>query len=356
MRRYIILSLITVMIILAAAAGSAYKVGADENFSKPVQEITAYTSLPAETVTILSEAYEKANKVRVNFTVLPQKELLQKIKDDAVSDPAVVKTVDVVLTDSELLKQAADLDLLLPTATEINDAVKNNFKDEVDRWIGVWYDPVIFCVNKDFLKKIADVPDTWETLSKTEKLRVGITDFLAADAASNLMFQMIGNFGDQKTYEILRGLHPKVVQYTKYLSNPVRQAGMGEADISIAVESETLRYMQNGYPLKIIYPADGAAYLLTGVGITTADAKKNLAAKNFSDWLLSDDAQLVLQKNGFYFLSTNPRTLAYKTFAGKNIALLDKSKNFSEVEKQNFLERWVKYIRFGVQGEEQKKS
>ena len=121
---------------------------------------------------------------------------------------------------------------------------------------------------------------------------------------------------------------------------------MGEADISIAVESETLRYMQEGYPLKIIYPSDGTSYLLTGVGITTQDAKKNLAAVNFADWLLSDDAQLILQKNGFYFLSTNPSTLAYKTFAGKNIVLLDKSKTFSETEKQNFLERWVKYIRF----------
>jgi len=334
------------MIVLAAMAGSAYKVGADEHFSKPVQEITAYTSLPAETVTILSEAYETENKVRVNFTVLSQAELLQKIKDDAVSDPAVVKTVDIVLTDSEVLKQAADLNLLLPNATETNDAVKNNFKDDADRWIGVWYDPMIFCANKDFLKKVTDIPDTWETLSKAEKVRVGITDFLAADASANLMFQMIGNFGDKKTYEILRGLHPKVVQYTKYLSNPVRQAGMGEADISIAVESETLRYMQEGYPLKIIYPADGTSYLLTGVGITTADAKKNLAAVNFADWLLTDDAQIILQKNGFYFLSTNPTTLAYKTFAGKNIALLDKSKTFSETEKQNFLERWVKYIRF----------
>ena len=121
---------------------------------------------------------------------------------------------------------------------------------------------------------------------------------------------------------------------------------MGEADISIAVASETLRYMQEGYPLKIIYPEDGTSYLLTGVGITTQDAKKNLAAKNFADWLLSDDAQLTLQTNGFYFLSTNPNTLAYKTFAGKNIVLLNESKNFSEVEKQNFLERWVKYIRF----------
>ena len=211
MRRYTILFLVTFMVVLAAFAGSAYKVGADENFSKPVQEITAYTSLPAETVTILSEAYEKENKVRVNFTVLPQKELLQKIKDDAVSDPTVVKTVDVVLADSELLKQAAELNLLLPSATETNDAVKTDFKDEVDRWVGVWYDPIIFCANKDFLKKVTDIPDTWETLSKAEKVRIGITDFLAADASSNLMFQMIGNFGDKKTYEILRGLHPKVV-------------------------------------------------------------------------------------------------------------------------------------------------
>ena len=62
-----------------------------------------------------------------------------------------------------------------------------------------------------------------------------------------------------------------------------------------------------------------------------------------------DDAQIILQSNGFYFLSTNPRTLAYKTFAGKNLVLLNKTQIFSEVERQNFLERWVKYIRFGLQ-------
>ena len=352
MRRYAILFLVAVMFFLAAIAGTSFSFGANEKNSKPLQEITAYTSLPAETVSILSEAYEKQNNIRVNFTVLPKQELLQKIQDDAVSDPSVVKTVDIVLADSETLSSAAELNLLIPNATEKNDAVKNNFKDETDRWIGVWYDPIIFCANKDFLKKVPDFPDTWENLSKAEKVRVGITDFLAADASANLMFQMIGNFGDKKTYEILRGLHPKVVQYTKYLSNPVRQAGMGESDISIAVESEALRYIQEGYPLKIVYPADGTSYLLTGAGITTKDAIKNLAAKNFSDWLLSDEAQMTLQKNGFYFLSTNPNALAYKTFAGKNLVLLNRGQNFSEVERQNFLERWVKYIRFGVEGKE----
>ena len=350
MRRYTILLLTIFMLVLSAAAGTSYKVGADKkNSAVPMQELTAYTSLPAETVSILSEAYEKQNNVRINFSVLPQKELLQKVQDDSVSDPAVIKTVDLVIADSELLNQAAQLNLFTPNISETNDAVKENFKDEQDRWIGIWYDPIIFCANKDYLKKIGDIPDTWETLSKAEKVRVGITDFLAADASANLMMQMIENFGDRKTYDILRGLHPKVVQYTKYLSNPVRQAGMGETDISIAVESETLRYIQDGYPLKIIYPADGTSYMLTGVGITTKDTKKNLAAANFADWLLSDDAQIILQSNGFYFLSTNPRTLAYKTFAGKNLVLLNKTQIFSEVERQNFLERWVKYIRFGLQ-------
>lgn len=353
MRRYAILILAVAMFVLSAAAGTSYSVNTDEkNSGTPMQELTAYTSLPAETVAILSEAYEKENHVRVNFAVMPQKELLQKILDDSVSDPTVVKTVDIVLADSKLLTLAAELNLLASNSTEDNDAIKSTFKDARDRWIGIWYDPVIFCANSDYLKGVEEIPDTWTELAKAENIRLGITDFLAADAAANLMFQMIGNFGEKQTYDILRGLQPKVVQYTKYLSNPVRQAGMGETDISIAVESETLRYMQDGYPLKIIYPAEGTSYILTGVGITTQDALKNRAAENFSDWLLSDNAQMVLQKNGFYFIPTNPRTLAYKTFAGKNLTLLNREENFTEEQRQDFLERWVKYIRFGLQKEQ----
>lgn len=343
MRRYTILLLVVCMSVLSALAGMSFRVGADKK-AVPMQELTAYTTLPAETVTILSEEYERENHVRVNFVPLSHKDLIQKMRDDAVSDPTVVQTVDVVLTDSATLKQAANFDLLTPYSSEINDAVKNNFKDEHDRWIGIWYDPVIFCANKDYLKKILDIPDTWESLSKSTA-RIGITDFLAADASANLMMQMIGNFGAEKTFEILSGIHPKVVQYAKYLSNPVRQAGMGESDISVAIESEALRYMQDGYPLKIIYPADGTSYLLTGFGIVTKDENKNMAAAKFSDWLLSDRAQMTLQKNGFYFISTNPGSLAYKTFAGKNLLLLNPAE-ITEQDRNIFLERWIKQIRF----------
>ena len=344
MRRYTIYFLTVVVFIISAIAGTSYRVGADERISE--LELTAYTTLPAETVTILSEAYEKESHVRVNFVPLPAKDLIQRTADDAVSDPTVVETVDLILADSNVLNSLANKQLLISHASEINDAVKNNFKDKHDRWVGVWYDPIIFCTNKDYLAKIKEIPDTWTALANYKGVKIGITDFIVADAASNLLFQMIGNFGDTQTYQILRGLHPKVVQYTKFLSNPVRQAGMGETDISIAVESETLRYMQEGYQLKIIYPADGTSYILTGAGLTTKNSDKIHEAEKFNDWLLSDNAQLALQRNGFYFISTNPNSLAYKSFAGKNLVLFKNSPNFTENQRREFLERWVKHVRF----------
>ena len=352
MRRYTILLLTSFMLILSLAAGMTIPVGADKNNrSVPLKELTAYTTLPPEHVALLSEAYEREHQVRINFVPLSSKDLIQQLRDDAVSDPTVVTTSDIVLADSAVLERADELNLLKLYVSETNDAVKPAFKDEDGAWTGVWYDPVVFCVNRDYLKTIVDIPDTWAMLADYRNVRVGITDFLAADASANLMFQMIGQFGDAAAYDILNKLHPKVIQYAKYLSNPVRQAGMGEVDISIAVESETLRYMQHGYPLKIIYPADGTAFMLTGVAISSVDDGRLGAAAEFSDWLLSDEAQLVLQKNDFYFVPTNPQTLAYKKFAGKNLRLFDVNRPFNEQQRHYYLDQWVKQIRLGAPAE-----
>ena len=346
MRRYAIFILTALLIVLAAVAGMSFPAVADKKtLGLPTAELTAYTTLPAETASVLAEVYEREAHVRINFVPMNSQEILQEIRNDAVSDPTVVRTVDIVLADSKILKEAAALNLLAPYTSETNDAVRDVFKDEQDRWIGVWYDPIVFCANRDYLRSTVEIPDTWEKLSAAKNMRVGITDFLAAEASANLLLQLVGNFGDAKTYEILNGIHPKVVQYAKFLANPVRQAGMGEVDISVAVASETLRYLQNGYPLKIIYPADGTSYLLTGFAITTTDVAKNQVAAKFADWLLGDEAQLYLQTNGFYFIPTNPQTLAYKSFAGKNLLLFDNRANFSDKQRQEFLYRWINDVR-----------
>ena len=84
---------------------------------------------------------------------------------------------------------------------------------------------------------------------------------------------------------------------------------------------------------------------MTGFGITTTDSAKNQVAAKFADWLLGDEAQLYLQTNGFYFVPTNPQTLAYKSFAGKNLRLFDDKQTFPYEQQRAFLDRWVKDVR-----------
>ena len=345
MQRYTSLFLTAFLLLLVVITGSGYLAGADQTQGgKPLQEITAYTTMPAETATVLTSAYEKQCGVRVNFVPLSSEDVLKRLEEQAAGSGD--GEAALVVADSSVLTRAAAAGTLLPYMSEAGDQVPERFRHIEGFWIGVWYDPVVFCVNQDYLKTLMVVPDTWQALAQAQQVRIGVTDFLAAEASANLFCSMVAQYGDVATMDIWRQIHPKVVQYAHYLSNPVRQAGMGEVDLSIAVESETLRYIHDGYPLRVIYPADGTSAIVTGTGIAfKASSVDETAAKQFADWLLSDEAQQALQSRGFYFLPTNPGTLAYKGFAGKNMVLFSVEPNFSPEKRHELLDRWVKEIR-----------
>ena len=341
MKRYTTLLLTAFTLVLFVVAGTVYMASyADQTErTKPLKTITAYTTLPAEHAALLAAEYEKTSRVRVNFVPLPAEELLQRLQQEAAAPKA-----DLVLADSTVLRQAAARGEFKAYVSEQTDSVSEEFKDADGVWTGLWYDPIVFCVNRDYLRSLPRIPQTWAELAAYPGMRLGITDFLAADAAANLYLSLVAQYGEPAALQLARQLHPKVVQYAKYLSTPVRMAGMGEVDVSIAVQSETLRYIGDGYPLKIIYPADGTAYQLTGVALLKDEAD-GAAARSFVEWLLGDEAQLALQKNNFFFVPANPATLAYKTFAGKNIILFDHPQQFTAAERHKLLDGWVKNIR-----------
>ncbi len=346
MKRYVPFLLIALILILAVLAGSSYLARVNKAAERqPLQEITVYTTLPAENASVLGAAYEKQKLVRIRFVPLDQTNLLEKLGSqvkDKEKDGAAM-----ILADEATLAKASASGCLVPYLSQEGDQVPEEFRQGQGYWTGVWYDPVVFCFNQDYLKTLHEVPDNWNAISRMPEARIGVTDFLAADAASNLFCSMIAQFGDQAAYRIWADIHPKVVQYAHYLSNPVRQAGMGEVDIAIAVESEALRYMHGGYPLHIVYPADGTAAIVTGTGIVAGqDAKNVQLAQNFADWLLTDDAQLALQQQEMFFVPTNPGIMAYKAFAGKNLMLFSQRPDFTPEQRKQFLDTWLKEIRF----------
>ncbi len=339
MRRYTSLLFVAFLLVLGTVLGASLLSGyADRTPGNPDRTVTAYTTLPPEQAALLAAEYEKTAQVDVRFIPMSAQELSTRLAREGEKPGA-----DIVLADSGAMRDGAARGVFVPYFSEETDSVAGVFKDEEGAWTGVWYDPVVFCMNSDYLRTLPHIPETWAELAAYPDMRLGMTDFLAADAASNLYFTLLSVYGEPEVFRWLSAMHPKVVQYVKFLSTPVRMAGMGEVDAAVAVQSETLRYLSGGYPLRVVYPTDGTSYLLTGAGLLRDDRP---LAQDFFDWLLSDGAQLTLQQENVFFVPTNPGTLAYKQLAGKDVVLFDKIPAFTADERSELLDRWLKNVRF----------
>ena len=345
MKRYTLFIVVIALLVTIIAAGSAFlSSGSPAVKRHPMQEFTAYTTLPTEIAAVLSEEYEKEHNIRVNFVQLSSEQILKRLNDQS-RETADGKAA-LVLADRETLDRAAAAGYLVPYISEKSDQVADSFRHPNRYWTGVWYDPVVFAVNQDYLRTHLDLPNSWQQLTQQRDIRIGTTDFMAADASSNLLYSMIAEYGDQRAFEIWRRIQPKIIQYSKYLHTPVRQAGMGEVDLSVAVLSETLRYVYDEYPIRILYPVDGTSAVIYGTGIAFRASERDArAAEVLADWLLTDEAQLALQTKEFFFVPVNPATIAYKSFPGKDLVLFAPPQPFTPQERHELLDRWVKEVR-----------
>ncbi|MDQ0203487.1 extracellular solute-binding protein [Pectinatus haikarae] len=345
MRRYIPLFFIVCSILLILLAVNTYWIyhtSDNRQITVTRNKITVYTTLPMQVAAPIAAEYEKLNKVKVNFVLLSEKELTDKMQNGTMP---LNGQADIILAGQDVLKRAAALNVLAAFSSEQEDVVANIFKDKNNLWTGIWYDPIIFCANRDYLQAAPYIPRTWAALVNEENIRIGLTDFLASDTSANLFYAFIRHYGNEQAFSFLQKLHPKVLQYAKYLSTPVRMAGMGEVDISIAVQSEAVKYLNNNYPLVIIYPEDGTYYQVTGAALLK-NAPDKAQASRFIQWLLGDDIQLCLQRNGFFFVPTNYSTFAYKTYAGKGLVPFSNNIEMpTEEQKMSLLDEWVKNIR-----------
>ncbi|NLP41846.1 MAG: extracellular solute-binding protein [Veillonellaceae bacterium] len=340
MRRYLPILLMSFFILIIVLAGSIYLPGyADEKKAESMKNITVYTTLPVEQAAVLALEYEKYQSVRINVVPLAENDLILKLKTESLNPQA-----DIVLATKTVLEQAKKNNLLEQVTSEQLDIIPKRFKDENNYWYGLWYDPMIFVVNKDIQKISPQIPTSWRDLSRDSKLRIGITDFLAAEASANLLYTLTSVNGETQTLAFLKKLHPQVVQYSKFLATPVRMVGMCEADVAIAVQSEASRYIKDSFPIKIVYPTDGTAYLLTGAGLVTKSIHKS-EAKTFIDWLMQNNAQNALQKSKFYYVPTNPELPEYKEFNQKNIELLENKEIVTLEQKHRLLDKWIQTVR-----------
>ncbi len=339
MRRYLPLILVAFFLLVILLGMNTYLAGyAGKRSIQNVSSITLYTTFQPRLLVGLAREYERRTNIRINVISLSESDLIARLQIEAVNPQA-----DLVLASRSALQQLVGANRLTAYSSERVDMVPSRFKNSSNLWTGLWYDPLVFAVNRDIGEKLPHIPHKLAELPNNKNVRIGLTDLLAAEDTANLLCTLAAINGEEQALAYFKSIHPQIVQYAKFLSTPIRMAAMGEVDIAITAQSEIIKYIKDGFPVSVLYPEDGAAYVLTGIGLINGSSHQ-ADAKQFMDWLIQY-ATDILEKDKYYVVPTSPEAHYYNTFSANNYKLLECDKYLDLDQRNKLVDTWVKTVR-----------
>jgi len=260
-------------------------------------EITVYTALEDDEVSVYLPAFEKAHPdIKVNIirdsTGIITARLLAE-RENPVADVVWGTAATSLLVCDELGMLAG----YNPKGIEkIRKGMKDAQNDPV-RWVGIkaWVTGIVgntiemkskgMRMPKSYLELVH--PRYRGALVMPNPASSG-TGFLTVSAILQLM-------GEDAGWAYLDQLHENIAQYTHSGSAPAKMAGKGEFPIGLSFAYRGFKQRSAGEPVEIAFPAEGSGYDVESNALIRKP-RINPAAKTFLDWAISDEAMAMYAK------------------------------------------------------------
>ena len=325
---------------LAAAAFLAWPAAAGAG------TITAYTALEEDDVKVYLEAFAReVPDVKVNVLRLSTGDLIARIlaekanpRHDVIWGVAVTNVVDPRI-----------LEMAEPYKPKGIDEVKTLFKDPQHRWFATTGYYAGFCVNTEVLKKKnLPMPASWQDLLNPVYKGELVMPNAASSGTGYLQIASILQMkGEDQGWKFLKDLDANMAQYIKSGSRPCRMAAAGEYAIGLSFAFSAVKQIQQGFPIKLVVPSEGAGYEIEVSSLMKTSGNK-ADAKRFFDWLLTPTAARLYGERAE--LSTVPGSkppeavLATGLPADASTVLYKMDFDWSAKNRDRILTRWKKDI------------
>ncbi len=187
--------------------------------------------------------------------------------------------------------------LLEPYAAKGSDKLAASNKAADGKWFTTTGYVAAFCVNTEVLKaKNLPMPTSWKDLTNpVYKGEVVMPNPVSSGTGYLQIAALLQSKGNDEGWKFLKTLDGNVAQYIKSGSRPCKAARAGEFAIGTSLAFAAMQSIEEGYPVKMVIPSDGAGYELEASGLM-AKAKNKADAKRFLDWTLSPGATALYAK------------------------------------------------------------
>ena len=185
----------SIAVVLLLLFGSLFQIAGNKKVDAPAVagsrevrcNLIVYTTLSADSLSGLAAEYEKNYDVTLQVRQLTENELTAALQERRLEPGALV------FSEASLLER--NKTFFMPIVSEQADMLLRQFREPEGLWTGLWFDPIIFVVNRDnFAFKI----DKWSDLSRKENaVRLGIVDFILSDQAALPFYHSVADAGDE---------------------------------------------------------------------------------------------------------------------------------------------------------------
>ena len=251
-------------------------------------DITAYTALEEDDVKVYLDAFAKAKPgIKVNVLRLSTGDLIARIlaekanpRHDVIWGVALTQMVDPRILEMAEVYRPAGI-----------DQMKTQFKDPAGRWFATTGYFAGFCVNTEVLKKNnLPLPASWQDLlNPVYKGQIVMPNAASSGTGYLQIVSILQMKGEEKGWQYLKDLDKNMAQYIKSGSRPCKMAATGEFAIGLSFAFSGVKQIMEGYPIKLVIPAEGAGYEVE-VSMLMKTSKNKDDSKQFFDWLLTLEA------------------------------------------------------------------
>jgi iron(III) transport system substrate-binding protein len=331
--------LMTLLVLSTLGSGLVFATGAREVEKK---KVVVYSSVDEANTKKILDAFTADTGVEAQFVFLSSGPAMARIKAELNNPQA-----DVWMgAPSENHIVAKNDGLTVPYKGPNFDALNPAFKDKDGYWRSFYMNPMAFAVNTEMLNRIgAPVPTSWQDLlNPVYKGQIQMPSPQSSGTAYNIVASLVTLYGEDKAFDYMKRLNVNVQTYTSSGTAPSKGVSVGQCAIALQFTPAFFEFIDNGYPLQVIYPKEGVWFEAPAVSMLKG-AKNTEAAKMLIDWLISKKGQDALtDAKTFFYPVVGGSKLGKGMPAFESLKTINVDPIWAGDNKKRLVERWVNEV------------
>jgi iron(III) transport system substrate-binding protein len=311
-------------------------------------QVNIVCSVPMSWCQAVGAAFTKETGINVG--------IVQKSSGEAMAQIAVERAnpkLDVYYTgtgDPHL--QAAEMGLTeeykSPQLGQLHDWAIKQAEAAKFRTVGVYSGALGIAYNPELLaKKNLPAPKCWADLANPiYRDEIQMANPNSSGTAYATLATFVQVFGEDKAFELLKGMHKNTNSYPRAGAGPVRSVARGETAIAVTFLHDGVTEIVAGFPVKLVVPCEGTGYEVGSMSIVKG-AKNLDNAKKFYEFALTPTAQKIGGELKNFQTPSNksvPVPPGAPNLGEIKLINYDFAKYGSATERKRILEKWDKEV------------